>query len=303
MTRRPPAAMSAEAEAFLAEGDKNASKSMVDTPIEVIRRETREYCRPASEQALANFAVTCADIDVAGIPCMEITPPAPRAGRQLLYLFGGGFIQGSPFEDLPISAALAAKTGATVICPHYRLAPEHPFPAALDDVTAVAGALLADNRGTLLAGESAGGNLSLALVHRLRRRGRPVPRAIATLSPATDLSLMGDSHAADRDPFLLADRTGEIAEVYLGDTDPAQPEVSPIYGAFDADFPATFVTSGTRDLLLSSCVRLARVMRQAGASIDLRVWEGMWHVFEFYPGIPEAEASLTEIAGFLDQRF
>ena len=79
------------------------------------------------------------------------------------------------------------------------------------------------------------------------------------------------------------------------------PEVSPVYGEFDASFPPTLITTGTRDLLLSSCVRLARVMREAGAQVDLRVWEGMWHVFEFYPDIPEAEASLKEIAGFLDE--
>ena len=79
-----------------------------------------------------------------------------------------------------------------------------------------------------------------------------------------------------------------------------QPEISPIYGQFDPDFPPTLVTTGTRDLLLSSCVRLARVMRDAGAPIDLRVWEGMWHVFEFYSRIPEAEESLNEISDFLN---
>ena len=166
--------MSPEAEALLAAGDPAGSKSMAEVPIGEIRRLTRETYRPASEQALETYGVTCLDSEVAGVACMEILPPAPRDGRQLLYLFGGGFVLGSPFEDLPISAALAAKTGAKVISPHYRLAPEHPFPAALDDVTAVANALLADNPATLLAGESAGGNLALALVHRLRAVGQPV---------------------------------------------------------------------------------------------------------------------------------
>ncbi|MEM1199219.1 MAG: alpha/beta hydrolase [Pseudomonadota bacterium] len=303
MTKHPPAAMSAEAQLFLARGSPTAHISPTELPIEEIRSRTREVYRPASEQAVKTNGVTCAHIEVAGIDCLEISPPQMRDTRQLIHLFGGGFVQGSPFEDLPISATLAAKTGARVISPTYRLAPEHPFPAALEDVTAVTAAVLTDNPGTLLVGESAGGNLALALVHRLRQQGQSVPKAVATLSPATDLDFMGDSHNADRDPFLPAAGTDFVCAAYLGDTDPQQPEVSPIYGKFDANFPPTLVTTGTRDLLLSGCVRLARVMREAGAPVDLRIWEGMWHVFEFFPGTPEAEASLSEIAAFLEGYF
>ena len=300
MNKYPPASVSPEAEAFLAAGDFSGNFSMADMPIAEIRRITREAYAPESQKALETYEVKCIDTEIAPVPCMELTPSGSRGRRQLLYLFGGGFVQGSPFEDLPISAALAAKTKTRVIAPKYRLAPEHPFPAALDDATAVATALLENSPATLLAGESAGGNLALALVHRLRDRGQPVPRAIAALSPAADLDYFGDSHLADRDPFLAATRTDEVRAAYLGHMDPKHPEISPIYGQFDPDFPPTLVTTGTRDLLLSSCVRLARVMRDAGAPIDLRVWEGMWHVFEFYSRIPEAEESLNEISDFLN---
>ena len=126
-----------------------------------------------------------------------------------------------------------------------------------------------------------------------------MPRAIASLSPATDLGDMGDSAEADRDPFLPRSRTADVTLAYARGQDLTDPDLSPIYGPFDATFPPTIVTTGTRDLLLSSCVKLARVMREAGAPVDLRVWEGMWHVFEFYPDLPEAQASLTEIADFL----
>ena len=303
MTKYPPAAMSPEAEAFLATGDFPSSMSMTEKPIAEIRRLTHEACISGSQKALEACGAKCSDIEVAGLPCMELTPPELRDGRQLLYLFGGGFVQGSPFEDLPISAPLAAKTNARVIAPKYRLAPEHPFPAALDDATVVATALLKENPATLLVGESAGGNLALALVHRLRSRRQPVPRAIATLSPAADLEHYGDSLTADRDPFLAAVRTEEVLAAYLGETDPKQPEISPIYGQFDPSFPPTLVTTGTRDLLLSNCVRLTRVMREACTPVELHVWEGMWHVFEFYSSIPEAEASLNEIAAFLNQHF
>ncbi|MEM7226308.1 MAG: alpha/beta hydrolase [Pseudomonadota bacterium] len=303
MTSRPPAAISAKAEALLSSGKLPSVPSMAETPIAEIRRASHEACRLASKRAVKSNGVVCADREIAGVSCMTVTPPSGRDGRQLLYLFGGGFVQGSPFEDLPIVAVLAAKTGATVIAPRYRLAPEHPFPAGLDDIAAVGRALLSANPGILLAGESAGGNLALALVHRLRREGHGVPRALAVLSPVTDLDHKDDSQIADRDPSLPAMRPVEIHAAYIGEGDARQPEISPIYGSFDPSFPPTLVTSGTRDLLLSGCVRLARVMREAGAPVDLRVWEGMWHVFEWYANIPEAEASLAEIAAFLERHF
>ncbi|MGI9352064.1 MAG: alpha/beta hydrolase [Rhizobiaceae bacterium] len=303
MNKSPPAAMSPEAEAFLETGDMATNSSIMETSMEDIRKAALEVYRPACEQAVRKHGVATKDLEIAGIQCMEINPPNPVTARQILHLFGGGFVQGSPFEELPITASLAADTGATVICPYYRLAPEHPFPAALDDISLVADELLTENTGTLLTGESAGGNLALSLVHRLRKQGKPVPKAIALFSPAVDLSHHGDSAKADRDPFLLASRIPEARKAYIPELNPVNPEISPIYGPFDTEFPPTLITTGTRDLLLSGCTRLARVMREAGAHVDLRVWEGMWHVFEFYPDIPEAEASLSEVAEFLNRYF
>lgn len=221
----------------------------------------------------------------------------------ILYIFGGGFSVGSPLEDIPISASLAAKTGAQVISPAYRLAPEHPFPAALDDISAVAGQIFTDDHTACIAGESAGANLALALMHRLRQANQPVPHAAALLSPPTDKTTRDDSFHVGRDPTLNAARIKQIEDAYIGNHDRANPEISPLYGTFDSHFSPSIITTGTRDLLLSSCVRLARVMREAGTSADLRVWEGMWHVFEYYPEIPEADASLTEIAAFLEHHF
>ncbi|MFT4716411.1 MAG: monoterpene epsilon-lactone hydrolase, partial [Paracoccaceae bacterium] len=163
----------------------------------------------------------------------------------------------------------------------------------------------ADCPETLLAGESAGGNLALALCHRLRAQGLATPKAAALFSPATDISSRGETALAEtcNDPMLSPDRITEVEALYVPNQDLRNPEISPIYGRFGPDFPICFITTGTRDLLLSSCVRLAHVMRQSGATVDLRVWEGMWHVFEFYPEIPESDASLTEIADFLESQF
>ena len=299
---RSPAAISPEAEAIFAAMEPFDSPYVLDQPLDGIRKAQREGYTPAVEMALARYPVTIAEVEVGGVACMEVCTDgaAPTKGT-ILYLFGGGFMVGSPFEDLPITAALAVKTGARIVAPYYRLAPEHPFPAALDDAFAVAQALSGEG-GFCLAGESAGGNLSLALTHRLRACGLPVPGAIAALSPACDLNDFGDSAVADRDPVLRADEGPNITIAYLAGHDVTDPEASPVFGAFDAAFPPTLITTGTRDMLLSSCVRLARVMREGGAAVDLRVWEGLWHVFEFYPDIPEAELSLTEIADFLRPR-
>lgn len=303
MSDQRPASISDQARAILAAGDPTEKQMGGDQSIDDIRKATLETYRPACEAAIEEHRVTTKDISVAGIECLEVLPEQANDGRQLLYLFGGGFMLGSPFEELPITASIAAQTGARIVCPAYRLAPEHPFPAALDDVTAVAKALFAENPNTLLAGESAGGNLALALAQRLLGQGAPLPPAIATLSPATDLGGHGDSAEADRDPFLKLERTSDVHEAYIPGEDTTNPEISPIFGTYDSDFPPTLITTGTRDLLLSGCVRLARVMREAGAPVDLRVWEGMWHVFEFYPDIPEAKASLAEISAFLNQHF
>ena len=275
------AGISPEAQAVVNEALAALELPEENLSIEELRQKTLEEYRPQIEKALLRYPVSTSDIEAAGVRCMKVVPENANADRQILYFFGGGFIQGSPFEDLPITAALACKTGATIVVPYYRLAPEHPFPAALDDVTEVAKVLLSETEGTLLAGESAGGNLTLAVTHRLRAEGHPVPKAIAALSPAADLFHQGDSQNADRDPFLRAARVPDVQKAYCGNGDLTSPEISPINGTFDPGFPPTFMTSGTRDLLLSGCVRLARVMRESGATVDLRIWEGMWHVFEF----------------------
>ena len=269
-----------------------------------LRAEARAYAAPFSEAAVARTSVSVTETRLCGLDALVIDPARRRGNRRILYLFGGGFVMGSPFEDLPIAAALAAGTGAQVIAPAYPLAPEHPFPAAHQACIEVARAVLAETPDTALAGESAGGNLALGAAQALRAEGGPQPVALALISPGADTSgRRGDSYEADRDPFLRSADSGAFRARYLPQgTDARDPRASPIFGAFGPDFPPTMITTGTRDLLLSVCCRLDRVMREAGAETTLRVWEGMWHVFEWYD-IPEAQASLSDIAGFLDARF
>ncbi len=300
---RAPGDISAEAEIWLDNVRSPDDGNTAEIPVIEQRKQAYEMARPASKKALRDHAVTISESEIDAIPCMVINPPERREARTLLYLFGGGFTLGSPFEGLTISAALAAKTSARVIAPAYRLAPEYPFPAALDDISAVAHEVFDSPTSACVAGESAGANLALALMHRLSRTGLAMPHAAALLSPPSDLKERGESFLAARDPSFNPSRADQIESAYIGNNDRTNPEISPIYGKFDVNFPPCLITTGTRDIFLSSAVRLARVMRKAGAPVDLRVWEGMWHVFEYYSEIPEADASLTEVAEFLGQHF
>lgn len=264
------------------------------------RADAEQEGAALARAATERHRVSLSERVIAGIPCQIITPSMPHDGRTVVYLFGGGFTVGSPQLDLPISAALADYARAQVIAPAYPLAPEAPYPAAPDACAAVARAVLAQYPDAVIAGESAGGNLALVTALRLRAENGPMPGALALLSPAVDLAQTGDSVETDRDPFLRKADMAFFERCYLpAGTDRHRPDISPIYGDFGPDFPPVFITSGTRDLLLSGCVRLDRVLRDNGARSELRVWEGMWHVFEYYPDLPEADASLREIARFL----
>ena len=169
---RSPAALSPEAEAIFAAMEPFDSPYVLDQPLDGIRKAQREGYTPALEMALARYPVTIAEVEVGGVACMEVCADgaAPTKGT-ILYLFGGGFMVGSPFEDLPITAALAVKTGARIVAPYYRLAPEHPFPAALDDAFAVAQAL--SGEGGLLPRRGERGRQSLAGADPSPPRVRP----------------------------------------------------------------------------------------------------------------------------------
>ena len=222
----------------------------------------------------------------------------------LLYMFGGGFISGSPYDDLPIIGALAEYCSLEVIAPWYRLAPEHPAPAAAEDCMAVWEHLSAEYPQPLfLAGESAGGNLALLVAQQSAALGLRPANALALLSPAVDLRT--DTRLFEpttyADPTLHSGRMAEITAVYAPDRDLTDPSLSPLFGALTG-IPPTIITTGTRDLLLGMCLRLYRQMRRSNAVVECRVWDGLWHVFEYYDQYPEADESLREIAEFVNHR-
>lgn len=293
-----PAKASLEAQEIIAAGpNPGADLSVQNLPKQ--RAEVRAYIAPIIDRTLDETKVQTHDTTIGGIEVLELLPAGPVADWTILYCFGGGFITGAPFQDLAIAAHLCAMTGARVILPSYRLAPEHPWPAAVEDVRAVYREIC--QAPFALVGESAGGNLALSMMLTARDAGAALPAATALMSPWCDLSNSGDSlHDNDgRDPTLRRQELEVCARYYAAHNNVSDPQISPIHGPFDAGFPPCLISTGTRDLLLSQSTRLAESLRQSGVSVDLMVWEDLWHVFEWDDRIPEARSSVSQIAQFL----
>ena len=247
---------------------------------------------------------TTAVVQLGGVPAHLVGTPASRPDRQVLFLHGGGYVAGSPALYRHIIWRLADASGARIAALDYRLAPEHPFPAALDDAVAAWDALLSSGAGphrTVVMGDSAGGGLALALALRLRDSGAALPAAIVAICPWTDLALTGRSW--HRKPFggsprLLAD-IRHVAAGYLAAADPADPYASPLY-ADPAGLPPTLIQVGSDEVLLDDAVRMAERMRLAGCNVELEVWPRMPHVWHAFAGImPEARRAIARIGEFV----
>ncbi|MBV9749463.1 MAG: alpha/beta hydrolase [Acetobacteraceae bacterium] len=241
-----------------------------------------------------------------GIPgeWVESDSPARDAGRTtLLYIHGGGFVACSPRTHRPITGWFAAH-GFRVFAPDYRLAPEHPFPAAVEDVVAAwRGLQAAVPGGAVVAGDSAGGTLALALMLALRDAGAMLPGGAALFSPGTDLAGTGDSMRtnARRDAMFRSDAIHHLADAYLGGADPRIPLASPLYADL-AGLPPLLIHVGEREILRDDSTRLAERARAAGVKVDLRVWPVVPHVWQFaHVTVPEARRSLAAAATFLHQ--
>jgi acetyl esterase/lipase len=244
-------------------------------------------------------------IDADGVRAYWIHTGAPaHPAKVIVYLHGGGYILGSATTNLGVPLRVGPAARTPVLSVEYRLAPEQPFPAALDDSLAVYRWLLAhgyEGRDIALMGDSAGGGLALALALAVKNAKLPLPAAIAVLSPLTDLSPASDTREtlAEYDPIVVGDPTRRFA-TYAGKHDVHDPLVSPVYGDFRGISPL-LIQVGTREVLLSDSVRLARQARQAGVDVTLDVWEGMWHVWQEHPVAPESRQAAVEIGIFLER--
>jgi cation diffusion facilitator CzcD-associated flavoprotein CzcO/acetyl esterase/lipase len=226
-------------------------------------------------------------------------------GMTLLYLHGGGYFACSPRSHRSVTSYFA-RQGFRVFAPEYRLAPEHTFPAPVDDAEAVYRSLLEGGtapRRIAVAGDSAGGGLSLALLLRIRERGLPMPAAAALFSPLTDLTASGESIKGNdaRCAMFRGARIAIGAQFYLGGTDPRTPLASPLYADLHG-LPPLLVHVGRDEVLLDDSTRLAQRARDSGVTVDLRIWADVPHVWQlFYRFIPEGRRSLSQASRFLLQ--
>ena len=240
------------------------------------------------------------------IDCLEISPTSISNDCLILFFHGGGFIAGNPHQSLMISAVIAHFTESKVVTPFYRLAPENPYPASIDDCFKVLKYLIENMPSSKLAilGASAGGNAALVSLLKLQDTNLSMPSSLSLLSPWSDLMHNGDSHSANegRDPKLNMNWINEAVKGYAYNKNLNVPSISPINGDY-RDFPNTFITSGTRDLFLSQCIRLNNILKSNNILSNLKIWENMWHTFEMHNDIPEAEQSLMEVSTFIKSNF
>jgi len=240
---------------------------------------------------------------VGGIPGWWCRLPSAAAEARLLYLHGGGYSLGSAEAFRNLASQLAVRAGADAFLPDYRLAPEHPFPSALDDAVAVYRGLLDSGANRIVvAGDSAGGGLALALLAVLTdRRDAALPLGAAVMSPWTDLTLSGDSmeSRAEADPIFTRGVMAAFADAYAREHDRADPKVSPLYADL-VGLPPVHIDVGDNELLLDDSVRFAERARAAGVDVSLSIWTGMPHVFQSNPGqLVAAGQSLDAIGAFL----
>ncbi len=226
-----------------------------------------------------------------------------RDAPTLLYLHGGGYFACSPRTHRPITAAFA-KAGFAVFVPDYRLAPENPYPAALHDAEAVWDALRHDGRPArrmTVAGDSAGGGLTLALLTKLRDNQKALPAAACLFSPWTDLTGSGETVETNvrRDALLWGPSLLTGAAFYVGDADPTTPYISPHFGN-KSGLPPLLIHVGAREILLDDSRRLASAATAAGVRVELQVWPVVPHVWQLAQSVvPEARASVKLAAAFL----
>ena len=232
--------------------------------------------------------LTYREIDIDGMYGEWVSVNRPHMKKYvILYCHGGGYSTGSSVYARTLTSKLATSTSMDVLCFDYRLAPEHPYPAALEDAVKAWNYLMLlgyGARDVIVAGDSAGGNLALVLALWLKEQKRLLPRGLALLSPWTDLTSSGKSHEvkAELDPVLDEEYLNRMIKAYAEGKDLRDPFISPLFGDLDG-LPPTYIQVGENEILLSDSIRLHKKMVEANVPVRLERFEGMWHVFQMSP--------------------
>jgi acetyl esterase/lipase len=280
---------------------------LADVPADpvALRRRLEAMALPP----LLRPAVRCADESVAGMRARWYVPRRAAAsaddGPVLLYLHGGGYVFGSLETHADLVVRLAVASGARTLACEYRLAPEHPFPAALDDCVAAYHWLLrrgVDPRRIVVAGESAGGGLTLTSLCRVRDEGDPLPAAAVAISPWCDVAMTFPSVDANA-PYDFTDRRHAQlwAGWYLAGADPRLPQISPLYADL-AGLPPLLLQVGTAEMLVDEVTALAHRAHQAGVEVTLETWADMFHIWHFAALVlPQGAAAIDHVGRFVRQ--
>jgi acetyl esterase/lipase len=263
----------------------------------------------AGMEALAGAAMIPADVQrekvsAGGVPAEWVAAENADRARVILYLHGGGYVIGSINTHRELGSRLSRAAAARVLLIDYRLAPEHPHPAAVDDAVTAYRWLLSQGVSParlVVAGDSAGGGLTVATLVALRDAGLPVPAAGVCLSPWVDLEGIGDSMTAkaDLDPMVQRDGLLKMAAAYLGSQSPRTPLAAPLYADLSG-LPPLLIQVGTAETLLDDATRLAERARKAGVQVSLEPWEDMIHVWQAFASmLPEGRQAIDRIGEFV----
>lgn len=244
--------------------------------------------------------VTREAVSADGVPCEWIIPQNGAKDPVLLYLHGGGFVLGMTHLHLQMGAYLAQKMKVRILMVDYRLGPDHPFPAALDDCAAAYRWLLKQGisaQQLAVAGDSAGGNLALTLLLKLRDSGDPLPAAAVCLSPVTDLC-NDKPHPELKDPLLPPKAAKFYNDSYVWHNDPHNPLISPVFGDLRG-LPPLLVFAGEDESLREDAVRITSLAQSVGVDVRLEIYPRMWHVWQLSLELPQATQSLDDMIQFL----
>lgn len=247
----------------------------------------------------------CTTVEHGGVACLRITPASSAHARLgVVYVHGGGYVLGSPESHRPLAARIARRLGAELILPRYRLAPEHPCPAALEDVLAVWRALRSEaDQPWILAGDSAGAGLALAASMCLRDAGGPLPAGLVLLSPWADLTMSGASIDALAQHEVMLRRPGLelMAGRYAGALPRTDPRVSPAFGSFEG-LPPTLIQVGGHEVLLDDARAVAANAERAGVVVELQIYPEQVHVFQATPMLQAGAVAIQAIADWIAER-
>ncbi len=296
----PPGKVSPEGVAYLARLRKNVPFGTKEFDLKGLRAGMGARLKSTVE------GVKLVPVKVGDVPCEWVLAPGADPDVRLLYIHGGGFVSGSGGRYLPLASHLSDRAKCAVLLVDYRLAPEHPFPKGLDDCVdahdwmtrnAPDGARPA--RATFVAGDSAGGGLTLSTVLALKGRKKALPAGAIPISPVTDFTLASESLKTVVDPIISARTMPVFRDYYLGKSDPKDPLASPVFGDYRG-LPPLLIVAGEHEMLRDDAVRVAARARADGLAVTLEIWPGMFHVFQSHePLLPEAKASIEHMAEFI----